>query len=100
MILTDRNFNTSFYDPAGGGDPVLYQHLFFNTNYILSSTLALAGSHNNSCLPTLVGKELTPTLTPRGVRVRENQTFDFSLFYSKFIEYYPDLQKPSKNFLE
>ena len=29
MILTDRNFNTSFYDPAGGGDPVLYQHLFW-----------------------------------------------------------------------
>ena len=30
MLLTDRNFNTSFYDPAGGGDPVLYQHLFLN----------------------------------------------------------------------
>ena len=29
IILTDRNFNTSFYDPAGGGDPVLYQHLFW-----------------------------------------------------------------------
>lgn len=29
MILTDRNMNTSFYDPAGGGDPVLYQHLFW-----------------------------------------------------------------------
>jgi len=29
MIITDRNFNTSFYDPAGGGDPVLYQHLFW-----------------------------------------------------------------------
>jgi len=28
MLLTDRNFNTSFYDPAGGGDPILYQHLF------------------------------------------------------------------------
>ena len=30
MVLTDRNFNTSFYDPAGGGDPILYQHLFLN----------------------------------------------------------------------
>lgn len=28
ILLTDRNFNTSFFDPAGGGDPVLYQHLF------------------------------------------------------------------------
>merc|ERR1711963_789251 len=29
MLLTDRNFNTSFYDPRGGGDPLLYQHLFW-----------------------------------------------------------------------
>jgi cytochrome c oxidase subunit I len=29
MLLTDRNFNTSFFDPNGGGDPVLYQHLFW-----------------------------------------------------------------------
>jgi hypothetical protein len=28
MLLTDRNFNTSFFDPVGGGDPILYQHLF------------------------------------------------------------------------
>lgn len=29
MLLTDRNFNTTFFDPMGGGDPVLYQHLFW-----------------------------------------------------------------------
>ena len=29
MLLTDRNFNTTFFDPGGGGDPVLYQHLFW-----------------------------------------------------------------------
>lgn len=29
ILLTDRNFNTSFFDPSGGGDPILFQHLFW-----------------------------------------------------------------------
>ncbi len=47
MLLTDRNFNTSFYDPAGGGDPVLYQHLFLQDLY----------NHSLFALPALLKNE-------------------------------------------
>ena len=71
MILTDRNFNTSFYDSAGGGDPVLYQHLFLTK--ISFTTIAIA----------------TPI-----------PTFDFNLFHKNYASKYPDRPLPSISFLE
>ena len=70
ILLTDRNFNTSFYDPAGGGDPILYQHLF----YLITVPVTLSKPSNNS--------------------------FDFSQFNSAYAYHFKNRPLPSQSFLE
>lgn len=73
MLLTDRNFNTSFFEAAGGGDPLLYQHLFLtNTDYINLSLLITS----------------------------QSKSFNFTHFYSKFTEEYPNMKQPNDKFLQ
>lgn len=72
MLLTDRNFNTSFYDPAGGGDPILYQHLFLTTKLYTIPVVALGPA----------------------------SPFRFGTFYSLYNKRFPNAEAPSRSFLE
>ena len=73
MLLTDRNFNTSFYDPAGGGDPILYQHLFLN-NLMYTMSVIVA----------------PVTVSP----------FRFATFKTLYAQRFPNEKIPSQSFLE
>lgn len=73
MLLTDRNFNTSFYDPAGGGDPILYQHLFSTTTILYTiPVVALGGT----------------------------SPFHFNTFYKRYNNRFPNAEVPNQSFLE
>lgn len=97
MILTDRNFNTSFFETAGGGDPILYQHLFsrgiFKECYlfgvfllIIVTIFSINSAHSNK-----LGSKVKFSYL--------NNNFDFSIFYIKHKAYLPNKSYPSNKFL-
>jgi len=110
MLLTDRNFNTSFYDPAGGGDPILYQHLFFKTHYSFHPFIFLYKASTDgfgasgACLS--ISKKISKFLSIRPIvfgahaakinRSDTNKYFNFTIFIH---EYERLLNKKAPNFL-
>jgi len=76
-LLTDRNFNTSFFEVAGGGDPILFQHLFYILICFICLLIMFIATDQNL-----------------------SKSFEFESFYTKFKEYYPKLKQPDKKFLE
>lgn len=88
MVLTDRNFNTSFFETAGGGDPILFQHLFLTKKiytilFIILSSLTLFA---NSRLHIIDCKDA--------------KSFNFEAFYKEYSNLYPNNKLPNSKFLE
>ena len=87
MVLTDRNFNTSFFEVAGGGDSILYQHLFSTwafEDYLIYSTFFIFPTFNSF---------------KRHMTISINNDFDFSTFYEKYKYHLPNNKVPSDKFL-
>lgn len=80
MVLTDRNFNTSFFETAGGGDPILYQHLFLTFILCLCPYYVLLSSISSS--------------------YSNKSDFNFSVFLEQYKTSYPHNKLPDVSFLQ
>jgi hypothetical protein len=96
MLLTDRNFNTSFFEAAGGGDPLLYQHLFFS-GYISHSVFILYSiflTRTNVIFNMFNADEIDILGGNTRFMLDKANSFNFNIFKSEFKSLIPSKEIP------